>query len=381
MKKNGLVKKAGYASIRQILTLGLAMGGIVFSTVGCAELPEDGKTLVVIDGGDTESAYKLTEVVVDDVVKTVNLSFGYEQTLSETIYFPVSGRRVQEVYVQVGDRVKKGQLLAVLEAGNGNYESQIRDLEYQNARYQLQLGYLDINEVYERSGRWWKYIYQSSRSEDEWERLQSDLTQMEQRYAYQREDYQDKIDLNNMRLETYRKELEEGRIYAGMDGVISTVAGNLSEMVSDVSTRMFTLVEDNSCLFRCLNTEYADYFSEGEIYDMVRKTGGSEVVYRVTPWRMDSWGNGAIVLALADGESAVDLPVGSRGYLTIELGRRENVLAVFSSAIHTAEGKNYVYVLGENDIREIRWVETGFRGNTMTEIISGLEEGEAIILK
>ena len=38
-----------------------------------------------------------------------------------------------------------------------------------------------------------------------------------------------------------------------------------------------------------------------------------------------------------------------------------------------------MYVLGENDIREVRWIETGFCGDRLTEILSGLEEGEAVI--
>lgn len=379
MNKSKLVKKTGGASIWRILTLGLAMGGTVFSTAGCTELPEDRNPLVVIDGEDTESVYTLTDVVIDDVVKTVNITFDYRQTLSETIFFPVSGKAVQEVYVQKGDRVKKGQLLAVLEGGG--HESEIRDLEYQNARYKLQLGYLDINETYERSGRWWRYVYQSSHSESEWERLQSDLTQMEQKYSYQREDYQDKIDMNNVRLEAYQKEMEGGCIYAGMDGVVSEVYGNLSQMVSDVNTRVFSIVDDSSSRFQASRTEYADWFSEGEVYGMVVKAGRDEIVCRVTPWKMDSWEDGSIILEMAEGEPAADIQTGSRGYLTIELGRRENVLAVPTVAIHTAGGKSYVYVSGENDIREIKWVETGFVGDKTTEIISGLEAGEAIILK
>lgn len=379
VNKRKLVKKTGGVSIRRILTLCLAMGGTVFSTAGCTELPEEKSPLVVIDGENTESVYTLTEVVIEDVVKTVDLAFDYRLTLSETIFFPVSGRAVQEVYVQKGDRVKKGQLLAVLEGGG--HESEIRDLEYQNARYKLQLGYCDINEAYERSGRWWQYVYRSSHTESEWERLQSDLTQMEQKYTYQREDYQDKIDMNNMRLEAYRKEMETGRIYAGMDGVVSEVASNLSEMISNVKTKAFSIVDDSGGRFQSSETEYADYFSEGEVYDIVIKSSRNQAVYQVTPWKMESWGDGAIFLEMADGKPAQDLQAGSRGYLTIELGRRENVLAVPTVAIHTADGKSYVYVSGENDIREIKWVETGLVGDKTTEIISGLEEGEAIILK
>ena len=48
---------------------------------------------------------------------------------------------------------------------------------------------------------------------------------------------------------------------------------------------------------------------------------------------------------------------------------------------HEADGKSYVYVLGENDIREVKWIETGLYGDSMVEVVGGLTEGENIILK
>ncbi len=377
------VKRTGSRYVCRLLALGLALGGVSLSAAGCS-MPEIGEeeaedVLVLIEKPDEdESAYTLTEAVLTDVEKTASVRFSYTQARSEDVFFPVSGKRVAEVYVNVGDRVEEGQLLAVLEGGD--HEADIRELEYQVARSKIQFSYLDINETYEISGRWWRWLYQSSRSEDEEEKARSDVEDIQQKYRYKREDYQDMLDMAAVRLATYQKEMEEGRIYAGMDGVIYRIGGNMETIISDVSKPAFTIIDDSRCLFETSDMTYAEYFAEGEIYELVKGVGSKAEIYRVKPWSRDMWED-KIYLELFEEEGSERIEVGTYAYLTLVLEKRENVLALNKGAIHSADGRFYVYVLGENDIREVRWVETGLEGDTLTQIVSGLEEGEAVILK
>lgn len=375
--------KKGSRYVYRFLALGLALGGAV-SMAGCS-MPTIGEkesedVLVLIENpeGEEKSIYTLTEVVVTDVEKTASIRFNYSQARSEDVYFPLNGKRVAEVYVKKGDRVEEGQLLAVLEGGD--HEDAIRDLEYQIARNKLRYSYLEENEACEKSAKWWWYAYQSSGSDAEEERLQNDLANIEQNYRYKREDYLDKIQMAEMRLEVYQKEMEEGRIYAGMSGVISKLGGDMSTIVSDVNKSAFTILDDSYCLFESMETEYAEYFKEGETYELTGGRGTSAVVYQARAWNKNIWGD-RIYLEVFDEEEIANIEIGTYAYLTLVLDKRENVLAVNSKVLHTADGKSYVYVLGENDIREIRWVETGLCGDKLTEIVSGLEEGEAVILK
>lgn len=75
------------------------------------------------------------------------------------------------------------------------------------------------------------------------------------------------------------------------------------------------------------------------------------------------------------------LAVGNTGMITLMLDSRENVLRVPVYAVHTAAEKNYVYVEGDNGIREAKWVTVGLEGNDYAEIVEGLEEGDLIIVK
>ena len=45
------------------------------------------------------------------------------------------------------------------------------------------------------------------------------------------------------------------------------------------------------------------------------------------------------------------------------------------------DGKNYVYVLGENNIWETKWITVGLEGKDNVEITDGLSEGDMVILK
>ena len=63
---------------------------------------------------------------VSDVKKTGKTSCTYQQVNDQSLSFSVSGQRVSKVYVEEGDNVQKGQLLAELDIGNS--KDQIRTL-------------------------------------------------------------------------------------------------------------------------------------------------------------------------------------------------------------------------------------------------------------
>lgn len=77
-------------------------------------------------------------------------------------------------------------------------------------------------------------------------------------------------------------------------------------------------------------------------------------------------------------------PAGIRSTMTadivIQSGIKENVLVVPWEAVQKVEGKTVVEISTEDSIQQ-KEVEVGLRGEDMVEIISGLEEGEKIILR
>ncbi len=75
-----------------------------------------------------------------------------------------------------------------------------------------------------------------------------------------------------------------------------------------------------------------------------------------------------------------DIRQGMSAILTINAAERRDVLTAANGAIVTYEGKKAVQVLKENREVEFIPVKVGLRGNTRTEIISGIDEGTDIII-
>jgi len=79
-----------------------------------------------------------------------------------------------------------------------------------------------------------------------------------------------------------------------------------------------------------------------------------------------------------------DLPKGIKSTMTadiiIQTEKRENVLVVPREAIKRVGDKTMVEVLGDGLIQE-REVEIGLRGDDIIEILSGLTQGEKVILR
>ena len=78
-------------------------------------------------------------------------------------------------------------------------------------------------------------------------------------------------------------------------------------------------------------------------------------------------------------DAALQLEEGDRGMLELVLDSRENVLMVPESAVVKTKGKTIVYYQDENGLKVYKTVEIGLTANGMTEIVSGLTEGECVI--
>lgn len=66
--------------------------------------------------------------------------------------------------------------------------------------------------------------------------------------------------------------------------------------------------------------------------------------------------------------------------VSIVTEKKENVICLPSSAVYVKGGKTLVAVLGKDDIPEVREVTSGLDNGTSVEIVSGVKEGETIII-
>ena len=348
-----------------------------FLLCGCGEI-EDADNMVIIEQEEPGMSYKLHTVESGDVVKTERIQCTYRQMSEQTVSFITSGRLVDRVYVEEGDHVKKGDLL--VELSSEDLERQIEDLEYRIARNELLLGYTDIDEAYDISGMWVNYLYYSGMTDYDKESLDNRIESTQRNYRYLREDYSDALETDRKQLESLRQEYKLSRLYAQMDGVVYKLKEDLEDTTSHKGETIMTLLDTSECLFQTEVPELAHLFREGETVSMSLSYSQTGTQYELLPWKMEEWGDTQMFL-LEDVDESANMDMGTNGYIWLAVDSRENVLCVPENTIYTADDRSYVYVLNDDNMREVRWVETGLHGDDMVEIISGLTEGERVVRK
>ena len=348
-----------------------------FLLCGC-EQGKEPDDLVVIEQEEEGLSYEFGVAEIGTVEKTARITCTYRQVDEQEVAFQMSGRLVDRVYVEEGDIVKKGDLLA--ELSSRDLEHRIEDLEYSIARFELMLGYTDINEDIAISRLWVSYLNYYSMNENGRKNLDSDIAHVQQIYRYQREDYSDALAADRAELAQLKKELGSSRVYAAMDGVVYDLKDNLEGSTSRLGEVVMTVMDTSERLFETKAPDAAKFFTEGELISMTVSYGSAAGQYELMPWHMEDWGETQLFVVY-DGPESGALEVGTSGMMLVTENRREGVLTVPRSAVLSAEERRYVYVLGTDSMREVRWVETGLYGDNTVEILSGLAEGEKVILK
>lgn len=356
----------------------LAFFLIVILCTGCVGQAEDDNDFLVVEKEKEQIQYVVAAVSVSDVIRTEQIPCTYLQVNDQDISFSVSGKRISHIYADVGDGVVRGQLLA--ELANDQTEKKIAELEYRIGRNRMLLEDSKLNEDYEISARWLQFLYHSGNSKEEEEALKESIRQLQKNYQLLREDYQDAIDLDNLELKKLREDAAVSRVYAEMNGVVSWVRSNLEGSTSIRGEVIMKVIDNSECLFIVEGTEYAHLFEEDVPVEMSITFGRGAGQYEILPYRKDEWADRLTFSLPGEYDSSV-IDVGTSGTIRVAVDKSTQVLAIPSQAVHLAEDATYVYVVGEDNMREIRWIEVGLYGDENVEVTAGLEKGELVIVK
>ena len=80
-------------------------------------------------------------------------------------------------------------------------------------------------------------------------------------------------------------------------------------------------------------------------------------------------------------DAGVTLSENTLGTLVMEVDSRTDVLTVPSSAVFTINGASAVYIQDENGFKTSKYIETGLDDGKNIEVISGLSEGDPVIVE
>lgn len=345
---------------------------------------------------NAKQVHYITEAVSRTTLEKTVLATGSVRASQRTeVGAQVSGRIIN-LYVKLGQTVKKGDLIA--EIDSSSQSNSLSTAEAQLASYQAQLASAKVAlEVAQANyNRLSKLYKQNSASEVEVETAKNTLASakasVNEAVAQIK---QSQISVNNA-----RTNLNYTQILSPMDGVIVSIPVSIGQTVNSAqSSPTIVHVADLSKMLIKLE------ISEGDIAQVragqaMSFTTLAEPNYRIQSQienidpalttlsddnssnkYVEQSGNTEAIYyyanALVD-NSEQRLRIGMTVQGQVDIAKRENVLVVPNTSLTKRNGENYVQVL-ENQQPIEKKVEIGLADGQHTEILSGLNEGEKVI--
>ncbi|SHF48679.1 RND family efflux transporter, MFP subunit [Caldanaerobius fijiensis DSM 17918] len=323
---------------------------VLVGITGCGSImPKEEQTLAPPLVKPPKVTYTYAKVTRGSIVRQVTGTGTFISRREVSLSFKDMEGRLKDVYVKIGDKVKKGQLLAEIETGDLPYRLQVQGYELQKAKIRLDQA---INNKAD------KYTI---------ELLKLDLKEAQLQY-----------DILN-------EQLQKSKMLSPMDGVVTFVDENVKQGTNIAKYQTFIKVADPSNVqlyYQALDMSNYKYVKIGMKADVVidgkHYTGTVTISPSDTAMATDDNMKNAMLIKVDN--LPPDIKMGHIADFTIVLQKKDNVLLLPIGAIRSYMGRTYVQVMEGDKKREID-VETGIQTATQVEIVSGLKEGQQVILR
>jgi RND family efflux transporter MFP subunit len=308
-----------------------------------------------------------------DITVEAKLSGRVEPLALHRVYFQINGQ-VREVYANVNDVVKEGQLLGELaEAQELRAKADETRRTIRRAQIDLEIAQLTL-EQYKSQGR--------SANEVKIQELQVELAQMKLDETLESLG----IDPNSPVLDELDAQVAQARAFAPADGTI-IAAVNVGRNVTP-ETPAFVL-GDPKQLEAVANLdaskgdqEVKEMFEGMPVTVTLDANGNVKLTGTIrqlpSPYGTGASDEGAIHVALDSLPSTNTYQSGDKVTVVVQLASKESVLWLPPDAIRSAGGRTFVIINSESGPQRVD-VEIGLQTRDMVEIISGLEEGQIVV--
>lgn len=312
-------------------------------------------------------------VAVDAVAATITVNPAFSMTLTSDV-----DGRVSNSAFSVGDRVARGDFLLEIDSTDLELDYERFRVEYESLRSELELTLAEeVEEARMREDleNFERQFAEGTLSKIEIERKRQDFELFQEEVEAKRLENQRR--LRNMEVEDrqWQRKLEQTRIHAPVDGIITEVFAYPSELLRGGSPVARIFSRELQIEARINEEDFAGV-QVGQSARIRFLTYGGRIfdgtVARVLPTADPETQQYTVYLELDTDEDLL-LP-GLTGEASIIRDRRDDTLIVPRRALLG----RFVFVVEDNTVA-LREVVVGFRGLNDAEILDGLEEGEWVI--
>jgi macrolide-specific efflux system membrane fusion protein len=347
------------------LAVSLALcGALLVASSGCAILPQEGDEETLPPINPPKLSEKPVYTVSQNTLETTVRGTGKLMSLKEEeLFFIDSGKRVKDVYVNPGDRVEAGQLLAELD---------VADQESQLKQQQLQL------------------------RKDELSMIET-LRKADQMSAEQLEQAKIDFELKRQNFDKQQQEIDRAKLKAPFTGTVASVYIKKGDNTTAYDTAM--IVADLNQLTVAANLSQDDQkkitpgmevnvdingFKDGPLKGIVQQLP----IPGATPMTGNQRNNNNQQKDTIDNYLIVKLDPFPQGLrrgtplgISIVVDRRENATVIPKAALRSYAGRNYVQVKDDDGTKREVDVEIGQQTATEVEILKGLSPGQKVVGK
>lgn len=321
---------------RYILTA--AALSAVLNLSGCFFFPEEEAVLEPPTIAPDAVAYSTFSARRADIESAVSVT-GYIRSRVECeCYFTEYTGRIKNVYVRPGDTVQEGDLIAEMNVGEVEYELKIQELKVQAARLK----------------------YSSTGSEAD--RLQ--------------------LEIEQNTLDMYTAQYNGAKIYAPISGQVSYVL-KLDPGTEIDPYKVIARIVDPDDIYAAADYDGdARTFSVGD--DVTVNISGDKYPAKISYTPKEAAADGLedknVLYAEFEGDAPSFVYLGAVADIRKVTAKSENTVVIPRNLVKTDGGRTYVQLYNNGEKTE-RDVVTGISNVAETEIISGLEEGDEVIMR
>lgn len=259
------------------------------------------------------------------------------------------GLALADMLVDVGDRVKRNQVLARLNDVSLQVDLRRQEAKLAQARAQWEQAVSNVARARQVEG---SGALSAQKAED---------------YRIQEATAQASLASAQAELDSVRLKLSQTRIVAADDGVVASKSGVLGSVVN-AGAELYRLVRQGRLEWRAeLDARQVDAVRPGQLARLTLP-GGEQIqgkVRMVAPTLGGNTGRATVYVSLSASRSA---RAGMFASGTLELGQQP-ALTLPQSAIVTRDGRTYVYILGEGDKVSSQLVSLGRRWKDRVEVL------------
>lgn len=370
-ERSSFVKWHGKKMLTTVLIL--AMTASIFT--GCGLIPKEEELPTAPMLAEAEVAtYTFAPVLRGDVIVSQTVRAMYVPAASEKLAFDIGGEYISDIYVSLGDMVKAGDVLMELDVGSIDEQITSQQLEIDSLNLQLSNLYANRDLALESA-----QIQDDQAAALGTEGWISKVSQISESYQQQINSLYSTLNVSQARLEELQQEKAERQIIAGIDGVITQLVTITDRYRTSKGESVVQISDMEGAMFESYSSNAMEFLKDGETYTLECNDEDYEVIaHEGSSLEGDIYEDDKMYLEMITPDPTIAKD--DSGSIRIIVEQAKDVLYVQSSVIKELDGKTIVYVEDENGFRTTTEVKTGLSDGKITEIISGLEEGQLVIV-